>query len=182
MTRLVACYVPISLANPGRRAGFFKHLHMHLREFGNYCQAGHIVYMDSAATAKYHADLAKFVQARCRGRASHPRSAAGYSARSARTRYTGHVEFEWDPNKAAENLRKHGVTFTEAGTVLGDFLGITVPDPDHSSDELRYITVGLSNRRRLSMVAHAEREQRVRIISARKLTRDERRVYEEAQR
>ena len=92
------------------------------------------------------------------------------------------MEFEWDPNKAAENLRKHRVSFTEAATVLGDFLGITVPDPDHSGDELRYITVGLSNRRRLLMVAHAERQQRVRIISARKLTRDERRVYEETQR
>jgi uncharacterized DUF497 family protein len=92
------------------------------------------------------------------------------------------MEFEWDPNKAAENLRKHQVSFTEAATVLGDFLGTTVPDPDHSGDELRYITVGSSNRGRLPMVAHAERQQRIRIVSARKLTRNERRVYEETQR
>jgi uncharacterized DUF497 family protein len=92
------------------------------------------------------------------------------------------MEFEWDPLKAAGNLRKHNVAFTEAATVLGDDLGITVPDPDHSRDELRYITVGLSSRGRLLMVAYAEREQRIRIISARKLTRNERRAYEEAQR
>jgi uncharacterized DUF497 family protein len=91
------------------------------------------------------------------------------------------MEFEWDPGKAADNLRKHKVTFTEAATVLGDFLGTTASDPDHSGDEHRYITVGLSNRGRLLMVAHAERRERIRIISARKLTRDERRVYEETQ-
>ena len=88
------------------------------------------------------------------------------------TGYTGHMEFEWDPAKATENLRKHKVSFSEAATVLGDFLGTTSPDPDHSSDERRYITVGLSNRRRLLMVAHAERHERIRIISARKLTRN----------
>ena len=88
------------------------------------------------------------------------------------------MEFEWDPSKAARNLRKHQVSFTEAATVLGDFLGATVPDPDHSGDEHRYITVGLSNRGRLLMVAHAERHQRVRIVSA----RNERQAYEETQR
>ncbi len=92
------------------------------------------------------------------------------------------MEFEWDPNKAAVNLRKHHVSFSEAATVLGDFLSTTVPDPDHSEDEVRYITVGLSSRGRPLMVAHAERQQRIRIISARKLTRNERRIYEEAQR
>jgi uncharacterized DUF497 family protein len=91
------------------------------------------------------------------------------------------MEFEWDPGKAAGNLRKHKVSFTEAATVLGDFLGATASDPDHSRDEHRYITVGLSSRGRLLMVAHAERRERIRIISARKLTRDERRVYEETQ-
>ena len=69
------------------------------------------------------------------------------------------MEFEWDPDEAAENLRKHKVSFSEAATVLGDFLGTTSPDPDHSSDERRYITVGLSNRGRLLMVAHAERHE-----------------------
>lgn len=92
------------------------------------------------------------------------------------------MEFEWDPNKAAENLRQHKVTFDEAATVFGDFLGITAPDPDHSADEHRYITIGLSTRGRLLMVAHVDRHERIRIISARKLTRGERRAYEETAR
>ena len=94
--------------------------------------------------------------------------------------YTGRMEFEWDPNKASGNLRKHKVSFTEAATVFGDVAGATVPDPDHSADEHRYITIGLSNRGRLLMVAHVERQGRLRIISARKLTPTERKTYEEA--
>jgi uncharacterized DUF497 family protein len=90
------------------------------------------------------------------------------------------MEFEWDPSKAAGNLRKHKVSFTEAATVFGDYLGTTAPDPDHSLEERRYITIGLSSRARPLIVAHAERHGRIRIISARKLTRNERRVYEEA--
>jgi hypothetical protein len=89
------------------------------------------------------------------------------------------MEFEWDPGKAADNLRKHKVSFSEAASVLGDPLGTTAPDPDHSAEEHRYITVGSSNRGRLLMVAHAERHGRIRVISARTLTRNERRVYEE---
>ena len=89
------------------------------------------------------------------------------------------MEFEWAPAKAAANLRKHKVSFGEAVTVFGDFFGITAPDPDHSIDEMRYITVGRSNRERLIMVAHAERRGKIRIISARRLTRSERRAYEE---
>ena len=89
------------------------------------------------------------------------------------------MEFEWDPSKAAENLRKHGVPFSEAATVFGDLLGITVSDPDHSVDENRYITVGYSNQGRLLLVAHADRGDRIRIISARILTRRERIAYEE---
>jgi len=91
------------------------------------------------------------------------------------------MEFEWDANKAAENLRKHKVSFNEAATVFGDLLGTTASDPDHSAGEHRYITVGLSNRRRLLIVAHAERRERIRIISARKLTRSEKSTYEETQ-
>ena len=72
-------------------------------------------------------------------------------------------------------------SFTEAASVFGDFLGTTVSDPDHCSGEQRFITIGLSYRGRLLMVAHAERDQRTRIISARKLTRNERQAYEEAQ-
>ena len=89
------------------------------------------------------------------------------------------MDFEWDPRKAEINLRKHGVSFTEAGAVFGDDLAMTVPDPDHSDDEDRYITIGWSNRRRLLMVSHTDRGDRIRIISARELTRAERKEYEE---
>jgi uncharacterized DUF497 family protein len=88
------------------------------------------------------------------------------------------MEFEWDPAKAARNLRKHKVSFHEASTVFGDTLSMTVADPDHSFDEKRYITIGRSDRNRLLMVAHAARQERVRIISARTLTRRERIAYE----
>ncbi|MCI0556254.1 MAG: BrnT family toxin, partial [Anaerolineae bacterium] len=64
------------------------------------------------------------------------------------------MNFEWDPRKAGRNLKKHGVSFTEAGTVFGDELAITVPDPDHSEDEDRYITIGWSSRRRLLIISH----------------------------
>ena len=89
------------------------------------------------------------------------------------------MEFEWDPGKAAQNFRKHKVSFAEAATVFGDDLSTTVYDPDHSQDEDRCITVGWSNRKRLLMVAHTERGDRIRIISARELTRAERKVYED---
>jgi uncharacterized protein len=89
------------------------------------------------------------------------------------------MDFEWDPNKAEINLRKHGVSFAEAGTVFGDELAITVPDPDHSDDENRYITVGWSNRRRLLIISHTDRDDKIRIISARELTPRERKTYEE---
>ncbi len=89
------------------------------------------------------------------------------------------MDFEWDPHKAESNLQKHSVSFTEAGTVFGDDLAITVPDPDHSDDEERFITVGWSNRRRLLMVSHTDRGDRIRIISARELTNAERKEYEE---
>lgn len=77
------------------------------------------------------------------------------------------MEFEWDPDKAAANLRKHGVSFDEAATVLADQLSVTVPDPDHSQHEDRYITVGMSFDRRLLMVAYMERNMHIRLISAR---------------
>lgn len=88
------------------------------------------------------------------------------------------MEFEWDPDKAIANLRKHGISFDEAATVLADPLAITVPDPDHSQDQERYITVGLSFGRRLLLVAHTDREMRIRLISARELTTTERVAYE----
>jgi len=89
------------------------------------------------------------------------------------------VEFEWDPKKEAKNIRKHKVTFSEAATVFGNTLSTTVPDPDHSEEEDRYIIIGLSQRHRLLMVAHTERGERTRIISARTLTPAEREAYEE---
>ncbi|HEX6034660.1 MAG TPA: BrnT family toxin [Anaerolineales bacterium] len=89
------------------------------------------------------------------------------------------MEFEWDPRKAKSNLRKHGVSFPEAGTIFGDELAITVFDPDHSDEEDRFITIGWSNRKRLLIVSHTERGDKIRIISARELTKVERKDYEE---
>ena len=89
------------------------------------------------------------------------------------------MEFEWDPKKAGANVRKHDVTFQEAAAVFGDPLAITFEDPDHSEDENRYITFGLSSQERLLVVSHTERESRTRIISARLMDRKERRIYEE---
>jgi uncharacterized DUF497 family protein len=88
------------------------------------------------------------------------------------------MEFEWDPRKARINLRKHGVSFTEAGTIFGDDLAITVSDPDHSDNEDRYITIGWSDQHRLLIVSHTDRGDRIRIISARELTKAERKEYE----
>jgi hypothetical protein len=88
------------------------------------------------------------------------------------------MNFEWDPNKAESNLRKHSISFQEAATVFGDDLGITVYDPDHSRDEDRFITIGWSDQRRLLMVSHTDREDSIRIISARELTPRERKDYE----
>lgn len=87
--------------------------------------------------------------------------------------------FEWDPMKAEANVRKHGVTFDEASTVFGDPLNLLMTDPDHSLDEERFVLLGMSNRRKLLVVAFAERPPRTRLISARPATRHERRRYEE---
>lgn len=87
--------------------------------------------------------------------------------------------FEWDPQKAESNRRKHDVTFDEASTTFGDPLAILVQDPDHSVGERRYVLLGMSNRRRLLVVAFAERPPRTRLISARRATRQERKRYEE---
>lgn len=89
------------------------------------------------------------------------------------------MEFEWDEDKAETNERKHGVSFTEAQTVFGDPLALTGYDPDHSDEEDRYITMGTSLEGRLLVIAHTDRENRVRIISARVASRPERRDYED---
>jgi uncharacterized protein len=89
------------------------------------------------------------------------------------------VNFEWDPAKAGQNRRKHRVSFHEAATVFGDPLSLTYYDPDHSTEERRYITIGMSNAQRVLLVAHTDRSDKIRIISAREATRRERRRYEE---
>jgi uncharacterized DUF497 family protein len=89
------------------------------------------------------------------------------------------VRFEWDPKKAAANLRRHAVTFQEGATVFGDPLAITFEDPDHSEDEERHLTFGSSLQGRLLVVSHMERNDRTRIISARLMDRKERMIYEE---
>ncbi len=86
---------------------------------------------------------------------------------------------EWDPKKALANFRKHRVSFQEAATALGDPMAATGADPDHSVGESRYITFGLSERGRLLVVAHTERGEAIRIISARLARKGERRIYEE---
>jgi uncharacterized protein len=89
------------------------------------------------------------------------------------------MKFEWDMQKARANLRKHKVSFEEAATVLDDPMSATGADPDHSSTEDRYVTFGVSERGRLLVVAFADREETIRIISARIASKGERKIYEE---
>jgi len=89
------------------------------------------------------------------------------------------VGFSWDPLKNQSNQHKHGVAFSEAATVFIDPLSITISDPDHSAEEDRFIIIGMSARGRHLMVAHALRGDDIRIISAQRLTRSERRQYED---
>ena len=89
------------------------------------------------------------------------------------------MQFEWDPEKAAENLAKHGVSFEEAATVFRDTLSATGADPDHSVGEERFIIFGFSTSSRLLVVAHTEHGDIIRIISARLATSGERKIYEE---
>ncbi len=88
------------------------------------------------------------------------------------------VRFEWDPEKARQNFKKHGVYFDEAATVFYDPLSATFDDPDHSIGEHRLITVGVSSQGRLLVVAHTERGSAVRIINARPATAHERKKHE----
>ena len=89
------------------------------------------------------------------------------------------MEFEWDENKAAANLSKHGVSFNEAKTVFEDTLYVIFDDPMHSSEEQRYLIIGESARKRILMVAFTERDNVIRLISARKAIRREIENYEE---
>ncbi|HKH48324.1 MAG TPA: BrnT family toxin [Thermoanaerobaculia bacterium] len=87
--------------------------------------------------------------------------------------------FEWDEEKAESNYRKHGVSFEEAKTVLGDPLSVTVDDLRHSIREHRYIDIGLSAQERLLVVVYTERGETIRLVSSREATRAERKIYEE---
>ena len=89
------------------------------------------------------------------------------------------MRFEWDPRKAAENLVNHGVSFEEAAMVFRDILSATGADPDHSFDEERFVTFGISTGGRLLVIAHTDRDDTIRIISTRPATPRERKIYEE---
>jgi uncharacterized DUF497 family protein len=90
------------------------------------------------------------------------------------------VEFEWDAAKAAANLLKHDVSFEDALTIFGDALASTIPDPDHSIGEERFVTVGLAASQRLIVVCHTEQQNRIRLISGRPANRRERKTYEDS--
>ena len=89
------------------------------------------------------------------------------------------LRFEWDNKKAQSNKRRHGITFEEASTIFGDPLSITIHDPAHSIGEDRFITIGTSVDNNAIVVVHTARDDTIRIISARKATRNERRQYEQ---
>ena len=89
------------------------------------------------------------------------------------------MRFGWNASKAAANLRKHGVSFDEAASVFFDPLSATGDDPDHSLDERRFVTFGMSSSGRLLAVAHTEQDDAIRIITDRTATRGERKLYEE---
>lgn len=90
------------------------------------------------------------------------------------------MRFAWDEKKAAGNLVKHGISFEEAVTVFGDPLSDTLPDPDHSLTEHRFIIIGSAESGKILVVAHTDDGKFARIISAREATRGERRSYEES--
>ncbi len=87
-------------------------------------------------------------------------------------------EFDWDNRKAASNLAKHKVSFAEGSSVFLDSLAVTYPDGQHSSGEMRFLTFGMSGRHRILVVSHVESTRGIRIISVRRVTREERKIYE----
>ena len=91
------------------------------------------------------------------------------------------LQFEWDPQKAKKNLKKHGVSFEEASTIFDDPQFISFLDEEHTAEEERHITIGLSEQLRLLTAAHTERKKLIRIISARKATKNEEKFYNEAE-
>ena len=91
------------------------------------------------------------------------------------------LTFEWDPEKAAENYRKHGVAFEEASTCFNDTESLTIHDPDHSESEDRYVLLGMSSKARLLVVVHTERDDNIRLISSRPADRREAAKYSQTQ-
>lgn len=90
------------------------------------------------------------------------------------------LTFEWDEKKAAENLRKHQISFREGATIFNDPLIATMLDPDHSEAEDRYLSLGHSSQGHLLVVSYTQRQDNIRLISCRKATRKERKKYEES--
>ena len=88
------------------------------------------------------------------------------------------VEFEWDDEKAVSNFQKHGISFEEGATIFNDPEIATIFDPDHSEDEERYVSIGISIQGNLLVIVHTERKEQIRLISCRKATNTERKVYE----
>jgi uncharacterized protein len=89
------------------------------------------------------------------------------------------VNFEWDEAKAVSNLMKHVVSFDEATTVFGDPLALTFSDPNHSDEEMRFLTFGRTSNGKYLVVSHTDRDDKIRLISAREMTRKERSDYEQ---
>ena len=89
------------------------------------------------------------------------------------------LRFEWDVHKSLSNIDKHGISFEEAVQIFGDYSSITIPDPDHSQNEDREITIGQTSKYRIVVVSHTDRFGVIRIISARKATKSEITFYNE---
>ena len=89
------------------------------------------------------------------------------------------LDFDWDEDKAAANFKKHGISFDEAKTVFGDPFSVTIDDPAHSASEYRFVDIGTSTSGMILALAYAERGRTIRLISCRKATKAERKIYEE---
>jgi uncharacterized DUF497 family protein len=92
--------------------------------------------------------------------------------------YTEGVPFEWDPNKAQANVRKHGVQFSEATGIFSDDYAITIPDDESDPDEQRFVTLGMGTKGRILVVVYCYRRENIRIVSARTAGPPERQEYE----
>ncbi|MCZ8038210.1 MAG: BrnT family toxin [Microcystis wesenbergii TW10] len=88
------------------------------------------------------------------------------------------MKFQWDQDKANNNITKHSISFEEAVTVFGDPLAVTILDPDHSVGEFRFLTIGQSKSQKLLVISHTERENEIRLISGRLASKQERKNYE----